>query len=248
MIEESLAGFWFSPSEITVYLHLLKRGSSYANSISSATGINRSNVYEALDRLIEKGLVSFVSRNKAKWYKAAPPESLGSLLKIKEDEFRSQKEKFLESIKEIRKIAPPKNEKVDVGIFSGRDGLKMIFEEMLEMEKPIAFFAAKLQFSTFFGPYYNQWHMRRAKKQIIQRTIFPENVRHEKNKQISIKLRKVRFVDDEFTSPTTTVIFGDVVAIVMWGPEPFAIRIENRQIARSHLNYFNLIWESYGKS
>src|SRR3989344_3901787 len=207
MIEESLAGFGFSPSEITVYLHLLKRGSSYANSISSATGINRSNVYEALDRLIEKGIVSFVSRNKAKWYKASPSESLGSLLKIKEDEFRSQKENFLSSIKELSKIAPPKNEKVDAGIFSGRDGLKMIFEEMLELEKPIAFFAAKLQFSTFFGSYYNQWHMRRAKKQIIQRTIFPENVRHEKNKQISIKLRKVRFVDDEFTSPTTTVIF-----------------------------------------
>jgi sugar-specific transcriptional regulator TrmB len=244
MIEESLSGFGFGPSEITVYLHLLKRGSSYANSISSSTGINRSNVYEALDRLIEKGIVSFVSRNKAKWYKASPSESLNSLLKIKEDEFRSQKENFLESIKEIRKIAPPKNEKVDAAIFSGRDGLKMIFEEMLELEKPIAFFAAKMQFSTFFEAYYHQWHMRRAKKNIIQRTIFPEKVRHEKNKQISIKLRKVRYVDDKFTSPTTTVIYGDVVAIVMWGPEPLAVRIENKEIAKSHLNYFNMVWNS----
>ena len=248
MIEESLTGFGFSPSEITVYLHLLKRGSSYANSISSGTGINRSNVYEALDRLMEKGLVSFVSRNKAKWYKASPPESLNSLLKIKEDEFKAQKEKFLSGIKEIRKITPAKNEGVDAAIFSGKDGLKMMFEEMLDLEKPFAFFAAKLQFSAFFGPYYHQWHMRRAKKHITQRTIFPESVRHEAKKQLSIKLRKVRFVDDKFTSPTTTVIYGDVVAIVIWGPEPFAIRIENRQIARSHLNYFNLVWESYGKN
>src|SRR3989338_7800813 len=127
MIEESLAGFGFSPSEITVYLHLLRRGSSYANGISSVTGINRSNVYEALDRLMEKGMASFVSRNKAKWYKALPPEALLSLLKIREEEFIEGKEEFLKSIRELNKITAPKQEKTDAGIFTGKDGLKMLF-------------------------------------------------------------------------------------------------------------------------
>ena len=64
MLEDDLSGIGFSPSEIKIYLHLLRTGSSYANKISSETKINRTNVYEALDRLISKGVVSFITKNK----------------------------------------------------------------------------------------------------------------------------------------------------------------------------------------
>ena len=63
MLEENLSKLGFSPSEIKVYLHLLKTGSSYANKISSETKINRTNVYEALDRLTSKGVISFIAKN-----------------------------------------------------------------------------------------------------------------------------------------------------------------------------------------
>ena len=244
MIDDALSGFGFSPSEIKVYTYLMRRGGSYANRISSETGINRSNVYEALDRLVEKGVASFVSRNKAKWYKASSTESLHSLLKIRELEFNSQKEAFLKGIKEIRNLTPQETSKTDAGIFTGKDGLKMLFEEMLAVGKPISFFASQLQFQKFFGEYYTQWHKRRAGKKIMQRTIFSENTRKEVLRNYPQPMRKSKFVDGKFMSPTTTVIYGDVVALISWAQEPVAIRIQSKEIAKSHLNYFNLIWKS----
>ena len=52
MLEENLSKLGFSPSEIKIYLHLIHSGSSYPKKISAETKINRTNVYEALDRLI----------------------------------------------------------------------------------------------------------------------------------------------------------------------------------------------------
>src|SRR3989344_333394 len=151
-------------------------------------------------------MASFVSRNKAKWYKALPPEALLSLLKIREEEFIEGKEEFLKSIRELNKITAPKQEKTDAGIFTGKDGLKMLFEEMLAVGKPISFFASQLQFQRLFGQYYTQWHKRRAGKKIPQRTIFSENLKREVIGKYPQPLSKSRFVDSKFMSPTTTVI------------------------------------------
>ena len=111
MIEESLEEIGFSPSEIKVYLYLLRKGSGYANRISSETGINRTNVYEALDRLVSKGVTSFINKNKVKWFEAKSPNSLLSLIKEKEEEFKATKNDILEDIKTLNQA---KSEKIQV--------------------------------------------------------------------------------------------------------------------------------------
>ena len=70
MLEDHLTSLGLSPSEIKTYLHLLRTGRSYVNKLSSELKINRSNIYEALERLIAKGLVSFIVRNNVKWFEA----------------------------------------------------------------------------------------------------------------------------------------------------------------------------------
>ena len=95
MIEENLSKLGFSPSEIKIYLHLLNNGSSYPNKISAETKLNRTNVYEALDRLVSKGVTSFINKNKVKWFEAKSPNSLLSLIKEKEEEFKATKNNIL---------------------------------------------------------------------------------------------------------------------------------------------------------
>ena len=96
MLEENLSKLGFSPSEIKIYLHLLKNGSSYPNKISSETKINRTNVYEALDRLVSKGVASFIVKNKIKWFEAKSADSLLSIIKVKEEEFKTAKTNILD--------------------------------------------------------------------------------------------------------------------------------------------------------
>mgnify|MGYP001606286050 FL=1 len=82
MLEENLSKLGFSPSEIKIYLHLVQEGSSYPKNISAETKINRTNVYEALDRLITKGVISYITKNNIKWFEARKPESIISLIKV----------------------------------------------------------------------------------------------------------------------------------------------------------------------
>jgi len=172
MIEENLSKLGFSPSEIKIYLHLLKNGGSYPNKISAETELNRTNVYEALDRLVSKGVTSFITKNKIKWFEAKSPDSLLSLIKEKEENFRKTKASILEDIKTLNQI---KSDKIplEATIFVGKKGLRMIFEEIIGAKKPISLIAADLQFRKFFGPYFELWHKERIEARIPQRTIFP---------------------------------------------------------------------------
>ena len=104
MIEENLSKLGFSPSEIKIYLHLYKNGASYANKLSAETKINRTNVYEALDRLIAKGAISSIMKNKKKWFEAKSPESLLSLINEKEEELKVTKKNLFDDIQQIKSI------------------------------------------------------------------------------------------------------------------------------------------------
>src|SRR3989338_7443349 len=102
MFEENLSKLGFSPSEVKIYLHLNKTGSSYANKISSETKINRTNVYEALDRLISKGVVSFIKKNNLKWFEAKSPEAILSLIHEKEEDLKTTRNNLIEEIKHLK--------------------------------------------------------------------------------------------------------------------------------------------------
>jgi sugar-specific transcriptional regulator TrmB len=239
MIEENLAKLGFSPSERTIYLHLVKTGNSYPKKISAETGINRTNVYEALDRLISKGVISFIIKNKLRWFEAKSSNSLISLIDEKEEEIKKTKSLMLYDIKQMKLLS--NNSTLEANIFTGKKGLRMIFEEILEKQKPIYLMASQLQFEDLFGPYFELWHKKRIALGITQRSIFSNKF---KQKLKTRRLLKYKFVNDKFMSPTTTIIYDDTCIFIQWSKEPVAIKINNKEIVKSHTNYFNMIWES----
>ena len=240
MLEENLSKLGFSPSEIKIYLHLIKNGSSYPNKISAETKLNRTNVYEALYRLVSKGVTSFITKNKVKWFEAKSPDSLLSLIKEKEEDFKTTKTSILEDIKKLNYIKSDKKP-LEATIFSGKKGLRMIFEDILETRKSISLIAAQLQFKDFFGPYFELWHKERIARRISQRTIFSKKF---KEKLENRKFLEYKFVDNKYTNPTTTIIYADNCIFIQWSEEPIAVKINNKEIAQSHLNYFDLLWNS----
>jgi sugar-specific transcriptional regulator TrmB len=52
-----------TPIEVRIYLVLLEKGSIRAGEITRHTGIHRRNVYDAIERLVQKGLVSYIKTN-----------------------------------------------------------------------------------------------------------------------------------------------------------------------------------------
>ena len=130
---------------------------------------------------------------------------------------------------------------LEAKIFVGKKGLRMIFEEILEERKQIALFASELQFKKIFGPYFELWHKKRIALGIRQRSIFPREFAPKLKKR---NLLTYKFVDNKYTNPTTTLLYGDTCIFIQWSKEPITIKINNKDIVKSHLNYFNMLWNN----
>ena len=64
---ESLKKLGLTEGEIKVYTSLIKMGRAPITIISSKTGLNRTGLYDIMEGLIEKGLVSYIYEEKKKY-------------------------------------------------------------------------------------------------------------------------------------------------------------------------------------
>ncbi len=135
MIKEVLEKIGLTPGEAEVYEALVNLGLSSTGSITKKAGIASSKVYEVLQRLQKKGLVSFIIKNGVRYYDATPPERLLDFLEEKkEDVVKAQNEikKIIPTIKQIGKKAEEHNETV---VYTGIEGPKIVLNEILETGK-----------------------------------------------------------------------------------------------------------------
>ena len=76
MKTEILRKIGLSDGEIKVYSALLDLRRSPVNKIHEKTGIERRNIYDILNKLIEKGLVSYTIEKGKKTYQCTHPNKL----------------------------------------------------------------------------------------------------------------------------------------------------------------------------
>ena len=71
-----LKGIGLADNEIKIYTTLLKTGAITAYELSTKTGIYRTHVYDKLERLMEKGLITHVYQGSKKYFQATSPEKI----------------------------------------------------------------------------------------------------------------------------------------------------------------------------
>src|SRR3989338_1275628 len=71
--------------ETKTYLTLLEIGKSLAGTIAERAHLHRRNVYDALEKLLQKGLVSYTISNNKKYWNAVHPEKTLNLMKENEN-------------------------------------------------------------------------------------------------------------------------------------------------------------------
>ena len=76
MFAESLRKIGLSEGEIKVYTKLLDHGLSPMNKIHEMTGIERRNIYDILNKLIERGLVTYILENKKRFFQVSSPNKI----------------------------------------------------------------------------------------------------------------------------------------------------------------------------
>ena len=125
MDKEVLLGLGLTNNEVEAYLSLLRLGSSTANDIAKQSGLHRQAIYDALERLLEKGFAGFVIKNNVKYFQAMHPSKIIDFL---EDKKRSVE--LL--LPELSKITKEGSETTRVESYKGRGALRVYFREAIK--------------------------------------------------------------------------------------------------------------------
>jgi len=247
MIEQVLQKIGLTNGEIKVYLALLELGSTTTWQITKKSRVSGSKVYEVLDRLIKKGLASYIIKNNIRYFEAARPEMIL--------EYLDQKSKIIESDKtEVQKIIPSlimkqhQAVKAEAKIFLGFEGAKTAYEDAIQsLKKGDELYGWGLTDQPEeWNIYFNKREEVRSKKGIIHKTIFNEQFKT----TTGYKGRKnlpntyIRFFPKEMGMPTSMEVWKNKVAMFITTAEnPITIVIESQAAADSFKKYFDLLWK-----
>jgi sugar-specific transcriptional regulator TrmB len=231
-MEEELREIGLTKNESKVYLAMLRLKNALAGQIAEKSGVHRRNVYDALERLTEKGLVSYVYGRKRKYFKAEPPQNLMRLIEIK-------REILSEGMPKLNSMFQEYTPEVNVRVYSGKESLKNILEDQLKTRTEILVYGKSVGNAPELRFYFPQYKMKRVKKKINIRAILNESSRKTEKK---FPFAKIKYLPDDFIGPISTSIYDGKIAIMLMLETTTIIIIENKKLYESYKKYFKLIW------
>ena len=64
-----------------------------------------------------------------------------------------------------------------------------------------------------------------------------------RTEQVKLAYSTFKYIPNEFTAPTTTFVYGNKTAAIVWSEIPIATLITSKEVAESYKNYFKLLWK-----
>tara|TARA_Y100000310_G_scaffold341904_1_gene442803 strand:- start:24 stop:716 length:693 start_codon:yes stop_codon:yes gene_type:complete len=216
-------------NESKVYLALIDLGPSLAGQISRKTGLHRRTVYDVTEMLIKKGLIGYILKNNRRLFQASDPERLIDIINEKQNI-------LLPIVNDLTKKYKKTKEKEETNFYTGKEGLKNIFEDQLNY-KEIMILGASPKAYEVLQFYFNFYDKKRKAKKIKTRIIAQDR------KIKRIPLADIRYLPAKYQNPVSVNIYGDKTAIILWAQQPIAIVIKNSEISKGYKNYFELMWK-----
>jgi HTH-type transcriptional regulator, sugar sensing transcriptional regulator len=245
MYEDILAEIGLTKSEIAVYFALLKIGSSTTGKIIKESKISSGKAYLILDKLILKGLVTYVIKSGKKHFHAKDPERLIDYLDEKTEKLEKKKKKLKKIIPSLKAEFKEKNPPL-AEVYEGIKGFKTFYDWSLkELKKgeTIDIMGAPKKANEKFQAYFMEWNKKRVKIGIKMRILYNHNCKIYGEKRKKLKLTQVRYMREQLETPAWINIFKDYVVTINVHDDPICFLIKNKESAISYNKYFELLWK-----
>ncbi len=245
-MEEIFSIFNLTKNEIKVYKALLKLKKGTKTPIVKESGVLSSKVYEVLDRLIKKGLVTSFIENKVKNYVPVHPSNIKHLFDEKIKEIEIQKKNFE---KQINELFPKKEEFVtEVQLFRNWDGLRnalLITNEDLNAKDTYYILGASpgedIKKATKI---FSENDKRLLKKNVNIKAIHDIKRKKEAEEYLDKYGRKNWAIKYYSTSgPFQVGITNNYALLILLEKDPIIILINNKKMRDSFYHYFEMIWK-----
>lgn len=226
-----------SEHEAAIYLTVLRNGEASAGVILDEVKLHREQVYRALKRLVDNGLLSHYTKRKRGYYSAIDPQVLVSKMKAKID--------VAEALQPYLKELHLKRPQV-IQVTEGVEAYRMMFEDILTTVgkdgEYLVMSGAGKGFYELTKDFYPKYAKLFSKRNISLRMTAYEGENFSEQIKIQEPLR-IRIIPGSYAVPVATAIYGNKVAIEILDPENLAIvTIENEKIAAGYRHTFETLW------
>lgn len=239
-----------SPNEGKIYETLLERGESTISEISIGAKIHRRNAYDAVQRLVHKGLCFQIFSTTENRYNAVDPDKLTEILAEKQ-------EKLLDVLPILKKKFGERFAPEEAYIYRGLEGQKNIWHDVLRVGQESFFIGAK---AGWFDPRLEASRIAFFKEANRKKIKFTQLFDYEVDSQIPDFPKYFpgklvyRFLPKKYSTNSAIHIFGDYVitytglTIGKISDDVTFFVIHSKDLAESYRKWFWYIWEQSTES
>jgi sugar-specific transcriptional regulator TrmB len=244
MIKETLIDIGLTKNEVKIYLTLLNKGELSVNEIGTKSGLHRQVCYDALDRLVEKGFISYINKNGKKYFKALNPKKIIHYLDEQKEEIETKEKRINDILPQLSDLFVEEQGTTHVEVVKGKNVLRTIYKDIFETiikdkSSLLAMGVDEEKFLDFdkiaITQYIAKMQRSKLKEKLLSKesaTIFFEGSQS-----------KYRLLPNHLFNPNPIQIYGDKVATIVWGEPMHGIIMESKQVADAYRKYFQILWD-----
>ena len=202
-MEAELIKAGLSQNEARIYLSLIKKGPSPASALTKETTVSRPHIYDSINKLIEKGLVSYVIKDSRRYFKAADPKELINFLEDEKEKINAQQEEIKKVLPNLSGLRGQKPSGTSVEVYEGKDGLKTVLMDVCNYSKDFIAFGATYNFEEVLPLFSKLFIQRRERKNQRAKILVVQG-----EKPVKTKLNTYRWLPKEYSLPNSSIIFS----------------------------------------
>ncbi|MBN2042922.1 MAG: hypothetical protein JW754_03895 [Candidatus Aenigmarchaeota archaeon] len=248
-IDIALRRIGLTDGEIRVYSALFDLGETTTGRIVKNSGVSSSKVYPILDRLIGKGLVSYIRKGKIRHYKTTSPNKILEMLEKRKRKIEEQKEEISRILPLLIARENKKKSRNEASVYEGHKAVKTYYKNLLMESRKgdeRLVFGARTGYPIAKGAQYffQSFHNSCVKNGMKKKMIFNEDLRGKKSVEFFRHSpgTEVRFL------PHVTIssigVMRDGIDMLIWTKDTALLFVINSsEVARTFRNYFGILWK-----
>lgn len=243
MNEKILEELGLTKGEITVYLTLLKLGETTTGKIIKDAQISSGKIYEILDKLMDKGLASYIIKEKTKYFSAASPNRILDYVHEKEKALKLKEEQLKKELPSLLAVSAKGKKAHETRLFRGLKGIQTAIHEALDelTDQDNVLAMGVISKREKYNKLWRDWHRKRIQREIACKILFSEKGTPYFKQIEKLKLTQVRIL--EGITPSAIDVIGEKVLIFTYGDESSCLVVKNPEIAQSFTTFFHTLWE-----
>jgi predicted transcriptional regulator len=243
MDDSILLELGLNKTEAAVYVQLLSQGSASAAGVAQKLRFQRPNVYDALKKLVQKGLVTHVTKNNQTIFTAHDPKKLQDYFTFQQEQLAAKQSTVDAFVTAATKIAPKNPVPYAVHVFEGKEGQRSVLmdavRESIRTKKEMLIIRLNNEQLSALDPVYSErFFNERRKHKLSSRYLALQGTPLVKDPLVTVKT-----LPESYASATGTYIYGDKVSFWLWPTTPIIIVIESKELAVAHRKQFELLWK-----